>query len=333
MFWKHVMEAVEADGRAFLALVADHTRHSPGTRGARMLVRRDGTIEGTIGGGVMEADILSQGIAALHAGRLADDTMGRVEPLYHRKEAEGATSGLICAGVQTNVYYLCGPDDLDVLREAARRVEDDATGVLRLSPEGMILGEGGASRDALPVRVQAQGGRWCYEEQLLELRRAAIFGGGHCGLALSRTLAQLGYVVTLFETRPDVFTFRQNDFARHRMVVDDYAEGAARISHPEVTHVIVMTSDLPSDVRALLGALRLDVDWPYVGVMGAHAKLRRILRKLLELGISQERVDAVRAPIGLPMTSNTPEEIAISVAAELLGERENLFPGLRPSAG
>lgn len=329
-FWSRLRDHLQSGHAAYVCLVADNTDHSPGTRGARIFVRPDASTEGTMGGGVMEGDLIRTALGVLgDAGRRAD-FRPTWQALYHRKKGPGAKSGLACAGAQTNLHLVCEPGrDLAVVTEVARRVEADLPGVLQVDEHGMRMADGAPpARDRPAVRLASEASgetrSWRYEEQLLNWKRAAIFGGGHCGLALSRVLRNLGYTVTLIDTRPDVFTFTGNHHARHKIAVDDFSQAAARIAHPELTHAIVMTRQQPDDVRALIGIL--DYPFPYIGVMGSPAKLAQIRKDLLAAGVAPERFEQVRSPIGLQMTSNTPEEIAISVAAELLQERRALFP-------
>jgi xanthine dehydrogenase accessory factor len=326
-FWSALLAHLSRGQPAFLGLVADNTSHSPGTCGAKLFVRPDGSTEGTIGGGIMEADIIEAGLQALASGAFAPD----FQVLYHRKKGRGDKSGLICAGHQTNVYYLCDPErDLGVIEEVVDRIERDQPGLLEIGPDGLGLAdEDLISPQHAPIRLVQEGDSWLYQEQLLNWKRAAIIGGGHCGLALSRVLANLGYTVTLFDTREDVFTFVQNDHARYKIAVEDFAHAGERIGHKEITHVVVMTKGQPGDVRALLGTV--EDAYPYIGVMGSEAKLAKIRDDLQAQGVDPTHFERVWAPIGLDMTSNTPEEIAISIAAELLRERETLFPHSKPS--
>ncbi len=329
-FWNLLLEQLEGGEPAFVGLVAANTAHSPGTRGAKLMVRPDGSTEGTIGGGIMEADIIDRGVEVLEEG----DSPPAVQRLYHRDKGGGDKSGLICAGHQTNVYAVFRPDrDLALVDEVVGRIEGDETGLLEIAPGGKRIGEEDAiSRTRPPIRLvgdEESEREWRYEEQLLNWKRAAIIGGGHCGFALSRTLDHLGYTVTLFDTRADVETFADNPYARHTVRVDDFAEAGGHLDHEQLTHVIVMTMGQPGDVRGLLGTI--EDPYPYIGVMGSEAKLHKIREDLEAEGVDPELFDRVRAPIGLEMTSNTPEEIAVSIAGELLREREELFPHSRPA--
>ena len=140
----------------------------------------------------------------------------------------------------------------------------------------------------------------------------------------------LGYFVTVIDER-EAFADAARALGADRSVqVSDFREGAASLSYPSLTHVVVMTSGLPTDTAAMIGILKeVEGTFPYVGLMGSPAKLQRIRRSLLGAGISPALFASVRAPIGLPMTSESPEEIAVSIAAEILQERDELFPVLR----
>lgn len=326
--WQFVRDRLHDDRDVFVAHVAHNTRHSPGTTGAELAVADDGTTQGTIGGGIMEAEVLELAEEAHNA----DDFSPRFERLYHRNQAPddetSRSSGLACAGNQTNVYHRVEPDaDLETVADIVDRLDDDESGLVRISERGLEL-EDYAPDDIEPPHRFEDGDDWSYTQQLLNWKRIAIIGGGHCGLALSRTMAQLGYAVTVFENRPDVFTFVDNDSATRKVAVDDYAEAADHIDHPAWTHVVVMTSNQPDDVRGLYGVA--GGPYPYIGVMGAPAKLARIRSDLTDLGVDSETIDRFYAPIGLEMTSDTPDEIAISIAGEILRERETLFPFTRP---
>ena len=316
-FWHELTKHLQTGEPAFVGIVADHTRHSPGTRGAKMFVRPDGTQFGTIGGGAMEAQLLAR----------ADSWSGaQTQVLQHRADApEDERSGLICAGKQTMLYFRAEPKHARVYKDFADSTLAD-TEMELIIEAGRPRIEPCAVGDNPPVELRVGE---VYAEHAINHYRAAIIGGGHCGLALSRVLAGLGYHVTIFDERADVFTFSENEAAHVRRHVPSYTEAAPQLRFPELTHVIVMTSDLHGDVRGLRGCR--GIRFPYIGVMGSAAKIDKIKRTLLDDGASRDFVDRLYAPIGLAMTSNTPDEIAISVAAQLLRERETLFAWSRPS--
>ena len=319
LFWSSVERLLRDGDPVFAALVVRHTLHSPGTTGARLIVSATGKVEGTIGGGSMEFEVVRRASQRLrHAGDFASE----IQHLYHRDRAPGETSGMICAGEQINLYHIFQPDpDGETVGAIAAAACSDRHGIASFQAQGLSFTEDGVIPPGLQFRLSgAEGDSWAFEEQVMNLKRVVVMGGGHCGLALSRTLWQLGYEVFLFETRGDVDTFTGNTFARSKTVVPDYSEAAVRVRCPEETDAVVMTTDFPSDVAALKGLADAG-GFRSVGLMGSPAKITRITRELRESGVSEDFIGSLRAPIGLPIHSNTPEEIAVSVAAEIVRDR------------
>ncbi len=330
-FWRTLASCLEAGEKVFLALVAENTSHSPGIAGARMLLSESGRRAGTIGGGIMEHRLLERASEILRGkvpqeGGETDGFAPEIRTLHHSKEAAGDHSGMICAGSQTNLYFLCRPSELETLRRLNSRLEEGRSGTLEVSPQGLVLesGEPDLSRPQITLERDDDGG-WRYREQLLNRKRLAIFGGGHCALALARTMNRLGYEIRVFETREKVFESQLERYARSVEIVGDFRQAGARVDFPELTWAVVMTTDLPSDVRALSGVVARP--FRFVGVMGAQAKIEQITRRLEEEGFSAAQLERIHAPVGLPIPSHTPGEIAISVAAQILQLSADPPPG------
>lgn len=325
-FWQTVAEHLQHKRKVFLALVAESSKHSPGTTGAKLLVAENGAIAGTIGGGVMEFDLVQKARAVLSRGNPVTEAV----TLVHRASGPGIKSGLVCAGSQTNVYHLCLPDrDLPSISRAADIIREDKSGTLALDRGGLVVASGPPNYDR-PQIVMKRGAEWRYEEQLLNFKRMAVVGGGHCGLALSRTMHQLGYEVLVYDTRDRLATLERNTFARTVTSMQNFADAGALIPHAEITFVAVMTPDYASDAQALQGLLRRP--FPFIGVMGSQAKLRKIFRALRETGVPDGELSRLRAPVGVPMDSHTPEEISISIAAQVLQVRGRVLPHIFPEA-
>lgn len=317
-FWSELLRLLEAGRSALLAIVAENTDHSPGAIGARMLVADDGTVAGTIGGGIMEHTIINEARQIL-AG---DNFTPEIVTLEHFSGGSGLKSGLSCAGSQTNLYTLCRPEvDLPVIRQLAALVNDDRPGELTISAQGMEAAEGPRRLDAPSSTLVSGGADWTYTEQLLNHHRIAIIGGGHCSLALSGVMHQLDYRVAVFEVRSAVGTLLSNRSAHTVQVIEDYSLAGALIAYPELTSVVVLTTDIASDVAGLLGVL--PVDPPFIGVMGSQAKIAVIMKRLKEQAVANLDRPNLHAPVGLPINSHTPGEIAISIAGQILAERKD----------
>ena len=130
------------------------------------------------------------------------------------------------------------------------------------------------------ISLVQRNGEWLYAEQLLNRKRLAIVGGGHCSVALCQVMAKLGYEVFIVDRRKDVFTLERATDAREIHIVSDYIEAGGLIRYPELTAVLIMTTDFLSDVRGLLGTVKLPI--PFLGLMGSKAKIASIYRQASE---------------------------------------------------
>lgn len=319
-FWKNLQGHLKRGQRVFVSLVAENTKGSPGTPGAKFLVSAGGDLFGTIGGGNMEYRLIDH--ARMFLGEAEYTPEKRT--LVHRKTGSGEKSGMICSGSQTNIYCLCeGERDLATVERIVAILQDDRPGWLGIDTGGMRVEEKGPNFDRARITLVEENGKWTYGEDLLNRRRLALIGGGHCSVALCEVMARLGYEVLIFDKRKDVFTLKKATDARRISIVADYAEAGPMISFPKLTAVVVMTTDFLSDVRGLLGVVNLP--FPFIGLMGSNAKIVNIYTELRKAGVPPEKLASIYGPVGLPIDSDTPEEIAISVAAQILQERN--FPG------
>jgi xanthine dehydrogenase accessory factor len=316
-FWRAVLERLDAGTPLFVALVVANTRGSPGTLGARLLVDADGNTLGTIGGGIMEANLVRSARDRLRAGR---DAPPALEQLEHRdKPGTAHPSGLICAGEQTNLNCWLKPGrDAAPIRAfcAARDADNGETATLHIDAGGLRV----TRAHDIGMQLSHDGERWCWRESSVNPERLAIVGGGHCGKALARLAADVGYRVEVFDTRVEALDGEADwpaDVRRHLLA--DYADLPGRLHWPELTTVAVMTAAMTQDVEALTALADVNVHW--LGVMGSAAKVHEIRVRLAARGIAQERIAAIHGPIGLPMKSDTPPEIAVSIVAQWLADR------------
>ena len=312
-YWKKVLSLLNKGQNVFIAMVVDHTIHSPGTTGAKLLVTENKEMMGTIGGGIMEFTLVNRAYNILNNGNFTPE----IQSLDHKKTGTNEQSGMICAGKQTNLYYVCEPEkDGEIVDKIVQNLIEGQSAIVSISPEGMSLHKQEFKNHDSQYSFTQSDNHWCYKEQLKNYNRIAILGGGHCSLALSRVMKNIGYDVFVFETHGNISKLGENNFADTTNILDDFKDAASQLSLPENTHVVVMTTDVPNDVRGLLGLL--DFPFPFIGVMGSVNKISEIKKRLHAENISDQQLSRIVAPVGLAMVSNTPEEIAISVAAQLL---------------
>jgi xanthine dehydrogenase accessory factor len=316
-YWKKVFSLLKEEQKVFLAMVVDHTIHSPGTTGAKLLVTENKEMMGTIGGGIMEYELVNRAQEILSNKNFIPE----IHTLNHKKSGSGEQSGMICAGKQTNLYYVCEPEkDRKTVDEIVQVLSESQPAILSISLDGLSLQKQKLQNHDFQYCFTRSENNWHYQEQLKNFNRIAIIGGGHCSLALSRVMKNLGYDVVAFDTRENISTLYQNNFGDSIQIIDDYKKAAPQINLPEKTNIVIMTTDVASDVRGLLGVL--DNPFPFIGVMGSVNKISEIKKRLKAEGIDDQQLSRITAPVGLPMVSNTPEEIAISIAAQLLQFRD-----------
>jgi xanthine dehydrogenase accessory factor len=147
-------------------------------------------------------------------------------------------------------------------------------------------------------------------------KRIAIVGAGHVGRATARCLAGLGWDVTVLDPRREHLD--DPDFDACRRVAVEFLDAPDRIPFDEELFVLVMTPDHRFDEE--IAARCLERPWRWLGVIGSARKATQFRRRLLERGLPESRVARLRCPVGLEIGSDTPEEIAVSIAAELIRE-------------
>jgi xanthine dehydrogenase accessory factor len=134
--------------------------------------------------------------------------------------------------------------------------------------------------------------------------------------------------VVVLDNRAELATLEANTFAHERRVVD-YADVAEHVPDGPRSWVVIMTYGHDHD-RLVLQRL-LGRDYAYLGVLGSKAKIRAMFAEMADDGISPELLEPVRAPVGLAIGSHTPEEIAVSIAGEMIALRNGLEPPCPPS--
>lgn len=317
-FWQSVSRRLDAGTPVFVSLVAANTRASPGTLGAHLLVDANGEVEGTIGGGIMERKLIADASERL---REQSDALPELQRFIHRKDSADA-SGLICAGEQTNInLILLPPRDAESIQRfcAALANQNELSANLVIDADGVRVADTDED-DTSPgtIGLLADGDHWQYRQNSVNARRLAIIGAGHCGRALASLAAQIGYWLDVFDTRADVLHQPGWPDTVRLHPLNDYAELDSRLRRKSMTTVVVMTTAIHDDIAALAAVANDELRW--LGVMGSKAKIHDIRAALRERGIASERIDAIHGPIGLPMKSDTPPEIAVSIMGQLLSE-------------
>ncbi|WP_460500409.1 XdhC family protein, partial [Hymenobacter agri] len=257
----------------------------------------------------------------------------------HRREAPADRSGMMCSGEQDVLLWPLTVADLPAVAAIESSLQTLSGGWLELSPATGLQFVAPAAADATTGTQEAEDAlaaasayeseaaafydyqpdpAWRYRERLGFRDQLTIVGGGHVSLALSNVAAALDFELTVLDDRADLPTFDNNHAAHYRHRVD-YESVAAAVPPGPHCYVVVMTVGYRTDAVVLRQLIPLP--YRYLGVMGSVAKVTELRRGLREEGFSEDAIARLHGPIGLPIQSQTPEEIAISIAAELIQAR------------
>ena len=295
-----------------LLYVVDSQGSSPGRPGFLMAVTAAGDMQGSIGGGIMEHKLVQ-----LARERLAlPASLPSLHHQIHNKTAPTNQSGMICSGEQTILLYPLRPVDADFVQQIVTALEQEQAGVLTLSPAKPGFG----ATAELPqdyVFNQESEHDWLYQEKLGCKNHLHIIGGGHCALAFARLMRPLDFRIQLYEDRSELNTFLANDFVHGKTAVASYNELKTLIPEGKSQYVVIMTFGYRTDDVALRVLLRKNMR--FLGVLGSQKKIEKMLGDYRAEGIPEELLQRLHAPVGLPIKSQTPEEIAISIAAQIIG--------------
>ena len=301
-----------------LLVVAESSGSSPGRAGYKMAVAADGELCGSIGGGVMEVDLVEQSRQTLSVPPAVAGGAFFVDRV-HRKNTPNA-SGMICSGHQTVILKRLSPADKTAINQAIAGFSQKSCYLLTITSSKFQIEV--ANAEAQSLRFERFGNsEFLYEETLGYTNRLYIVGGGHCALALSELVSKLDFHVTIFDDRADLNTIEKNTFADSISIIDDYRTIGEKIPDWDNTYVVVMTIGYASD-KAVIKVL-YDREFKYFGVLGSKAKMATLMRELKEEGVDPNYLARIRTPIGIPINSHTPEEIAVSIAAEIIAVKNS----------
>jgi len=308
---------------------------TPRGAGAMMAVFADGGFAGTIGGGAVEYEAQKQ------AGAMFDSKESHISS-YTLAKNDVADLGMICGGDVTVCYEYIDPADsrnlelysymrsiLDKNENAwiVRRLEGEKT------PETAVV-DGAGLHFALLLKESdltgllgnapelTDGEVIFYTEPLTRAGRVYVFGGGHVAQELVPVLSHVGFSVVVYEDR--------ESFAREELfpgaagiILNDFKRISERVTVGKSDYVVVMTRGHQMDYEVLEQMLRTQTR--YVGCIGSARKVEATKKKLIEAGVPESELGKLHSPIGLKIKAETPAEIAISIAAEMILFRaENL---------
>ncbi len=316
LIWQLIHNSLRQNLPVALLYVLESHGSSPGRQGFLMAVNAAGELAGSIGGGIMEHKFVERAKDSL---RQSQSALTKSEPAirtqYHDKNAAHNQSGMICSGDQTILLYPVQSGDSAAVQAIIACLEQRKNGLLDLSPAGIrFMPDQVPDADYLFTNVSDSD--WRYQEKLGYKNQLTIIGGGHCALALSELMSRMDFYVRVFDDRPNLHTMTLNRAAHEQILVADYSRLTELIPADRHQYVVVMTMGYRTDdlvIRTLLGNA-----FAYVGVLGSKTKIEKLLATYRSEGLDEAWLKRLHAPIGIAINSQAPEEIAVSIAAEII---------------
>lgn len=321
--WKFIHSELKKKKSIILFTVADHKKGSPGKTGFKMAVSSEGNFIGSVGGGVMEYNLLKS-CEKLFQSKKKINTAEKY--FHHKGKLSGKNilpeieSGLICSGSQIISTNILMQKDLSSVKKIISSYRLGKNLILSLDSTGLTV-RPAESSDKRRYKFTASDYRmWSYEENLGLTDTVLIAGFGHVGYALSKVMSELDFRIVIYDDRKTpLFNFKNNSSCKS--IVDDYLHILTHLKNTKINYAVIVTTGFESDKEVLKQLIKMDLK--YLGLMGTKAKIKKIFNEAVKEGNSKELLKKVKAPIGLDINSNTPEEIAVSIAAEIIKIRNS----------
>jgi len=237
-----------------LATIVEVRGSIPSYESAKLLVREDGSMAGTIGGGCVEAEVWT-------AAREVIQTEKPKHLTFNLGQDAAYDNGLICGG------------QLDV-----------------------------------------------FVEPVLPIPHAFIFGGGHISKSLSKVANLAGFASVVIDNR-EAFANRERFPEAEAVHAEEYEDVFPKLAINETSYLVIVTRGHRDDMRVL--QLAIATPARYIAMIGSKRKVINVIRELEKQGISRAAFERIHAPMGLDIGAISPEEIAISVTAEMIAVRRN----------
>ncbi len=310
--WQFILDSITNNIAVALLYVLESKGSSPGRQGFFMAVNSKEEMEGSIGGGIMEHKLVELVKENLKEGK----EINSIKKQLHHKEAATNQSGMICSGEQSIFLYSIKKEDVS---EIEKIVNGNALSI-SLSANGII-----ASTERLVKNYTFYFNAetdWLYKENLHLKNHLHIIGGGHCSLALSKLMSEMDFEVTVYDTRENLSTIHKNEFAAQKIIIKDYSELTNVINETSNTFVIIMTLGYRTDAIAFDALMQKN--FSYLKMLGSASKLQTMYKEYLAKGIDENKLTALLQPAGVNIHSQTPQEIAVSIAAEIIAVKNKI---------
>ena len=347
------LELIGSGEKAALSTIVSSNGSLPMSKKAKMLVRPDGKIVGTVGGGCLEADVWAE---AKHVLETGEPTLQR----FILTEEHAGEDGLNCGGnVEIFTEPVASGRSENILKEVAAIREERGSAVLAtlvsggvkdgwqskllIKEDGSKVGtlgypeadeavlaalseEEGIPEDLLQVvelEVDGLAGKEAlkiFMESICPEPTLYLFGGGHVSFAIARIASTVGFRIVVIDDRP-MFANKERFPMAEETLTLDMETAFEHLQIDDLSYIVAVTRGHQHDKPVVEQALTTEP--AYLGMIGSRRKIALMWKDLEAKGFPREKLERVHAPIGLDIGSDSPEEIAVSVVAELIQVRRS----------
>ncbi|BBO75703.1 xanthine dehydrogenase [Desulfosarcina widdelii] len=338
-------------GESFvLATIVSRSGSTPRTAGSRMIVTADGSGIGTVGGGLLEAEVMSRAKTLIQTGQSTIlpfdlsyknvDTMdmicgGRAEVLldcirptsaildiFHRWRGLLAErkKGLLLTVVDVN------DETVERIDHCLAVNEDEILGHWPLGEAALEKVRQEAAQISSAITLTIDEG-FVLLEPVQPVCTLYLFGAGHVALFTAAMAAMVGFRVSVADDREEFANRQRFPDAHEIRALENFERAFDGIGVGTQDYIVILTRGHLHDKTVLARALRTEAG--YIGMIGSRKKRDAIYGVLLKEGATQADIERVHSPIGLAIDAETPEEIAVSIVAEMIQHRANKHKAVR----
>ena len=320
---------------AVLIRIVRRKGSAPRGVGSGCIVDGDGTLSGSIGGGLLEYRAVQKAKVLLEKRVTSFCTIEMTA-----KEIAG--EGMICGGKVDLFFEPILAEDhaaVELFGAIAELVQNGGSGTLitrmsdgthALAPDNRMLVKKGSEIGAIPgVQLPAQPIRGAYLvepsgtdaalflEPIEQNPKLLLFGGGHIATFVSPLAKMIGFRVSVFDDR-GTFANRERFPEADEIYGMSYGEAFQKIAITESSYIVIVTRGHRGDTEVLDLVLKSGVSPAYIGMIGSVRKRNTLYKAMIENGTSEQALSRIHSPIGLDIGAQTPAEIAISIVAEII---------------
>lgn len=313
--WQFIIDRFDSGLSVVLLYVLESLGSSPGRQGFHMAVSSDGSFFGTIGGGIMEHKFVELAKNLLQGKEQHAGVYQQVHDTFSKNR-----SGMICSGEQTVFVYQIQKSDIQPVRDLINSLQEKKKGTIRLTNKGISFLPDEPFTNFLFEKYDDE--NFLYEEKTGYKNILHVIGGGHCSLALCRVMSRMDFEIFVYDDRLGLSTMAENDFATHKFVLKSYTDIGDLIGEGDNVYLVIMTFGYRTDdqvVRSIAGK-----KYKYIGLLGSENKIRKMFDQYREENIDPQWLADIHSPVGIQIKSETVEEIAVSIAAEIISVKNRV---------